>query len=70
MDFLGIGTGELLLIFVIILILWGPGRIVEVSRTLGKTIHAFRKATSDLANQVTKELEEQEKQSLPPKKDG
>ncbi len=70
MDFLGIGSGELLLIVILVLILWGPGKVVEVSRTLGKTVHAFRKATSDLANQVTKELEEQEKRAPPPKKDG
>ena len=73
MDFLGIGGGELLLILIIVLILWGPDRLVEISRSLGKTVHAFRKASSDLTNQVARELEDQEKQgkqSLPPKERG
>ncbi|MDP2917412.1 MAG: twin-arginine translocase TatA/TatE family subunit [Dehalococcoidia bacterium] len=69
MDFLGMGSGEILLILVIVLILWGPGKLVEISRTLGKTVHAFRKATSDLAGQVTRELDEQQKQVTPPKDD-
>ena len=62
MDFLGIGGGEVLLILVIALIIWGPGRIAEIGRTLGKMTHTLRKATSDLTAQVTKEIEGQEKE--------
>ncbi len=61
MDFFGIGPGELLLIIVIALIVFGPGKIVQISRELGKTVHAFRKASSELAAQVTKELESENK---------
>jgi sec-independent protein translocase protein TatA len=62
MDFLGIGGGEILVILVVALLIWGPNRIVEISRTLGKTVHAFRKAASDISTQVSRELEEQKKQ--------
>ena len=65
MDFLGIGGWEVLLIFIIILIIWGPGRLVEISRTLGKMMRALRKVTSDLTAQVSKEIEEQEKEHPP-----
>ena len=61
MDFLGIGPGELLLIIIVIFIVMGPGKIVQVSRDLGKMVSAFRKASSDLTNQVTRELEDEEK---------
>ena len=61
MDFFGIGMGEILLILVIALIMWGPGRIVEIGRTLGKIVRTLRKASSDLTAQVTKELEKEEK---------
>ena len=61
MDFLDIGPGELLLILIVALIIFGPGKIVEVSRQLGKTVRAFRKASSELTAQVTKELESEEK---------
>ena len=65
MDFLGIGGWEVLLIFIIILIIWGPGRLVEIGRTLGKMMRALRKVTSDLTAQVSKEIEEQEKEHPP-----
>ena len=59
MGFLDIGWPELLLVLVVVLIVFGPGRVVEISRTLGKTVRAFRKATSSLTAQVTREIEEE-----------
>lgn len=66
MDFLDIGGGEILLILIIALIVLGPGKIVEIGRTLGKMMRAFKKATSDLTTQISKELKEGE--DVPPKK--
>ena len=68
MDFLGMGTGEILLILIIALIIWGPGRIVEIGRTLGKTVRTLKKASFDLTSQLTKELEEQDRDLPPPSK--
>ena len=65
MDFFGIGLGEILLILVIALIIWGPARIAEIGRTLGKMVHALKKATSDLTAQVTSETEGQEEERPP-----
>ena len=62
MDFFGIGMGEVLVILVVALIIWGPGRIVEVGRTLGKIVRVLKKASFDLTAQVTKELEKEEEQ--------
>jgi len=59
LGFLDIGWPELLLVLVVVLIVFGPGRVVEISRTLGKTVRAFRKATSSLTAQVTKEMNEE-----------
>ena len=59
MGFLDIGWPELLLVLVVVLVVFGPGRVVEISRTLGKTVRAFRKATSSLTAQVTKEMNEE-----------
>ena len=66
MEFFGMGMWEILLILVVALIIWGPGRIAEVGRTLGKMVRALKKATFDLTAQVTKEMEEEEK-GHPPK---
>ena len=64
MDFFGIGPGELLLIIIIALIIFGPGRIVEVSRQLGRTVRAFRKASSELTAQISRELENEDNSPL------
>lgn len=63
MDFFGIGLGEVLLILVVALIVWGPKRLPEIARTMGKTIRALRKATYDITSQVTRELDIQEKET-------
>ena len=62
MNFWGVGLGEILLILAIALIIWGPGRIAEIGRTLGKMVHNLKKATSDLTAQRTSETEEQKKE--------
>ncbi len=61
MDFLGIGPGELLLIVVLALVFWGPGRVVEIARTAGKMVHNIRKEAGELTSQITRELDEQKK---------
>ncbi|OGO17123.1 MAG: hypothetical protein A2Z02_00915 [Chloroflexi bacterium RBG_16_48_7] len=61
MEFLGIGAGEVILILILGLIVWGPGKVVEIGRTLGRTVRAVKKATSDLTVQVNRELEEEKK---------
>jgi Sec-independent protein translocase protein TatA len=50
---------------VVALIIWGPGRIIEISRSLGKMVHNLKKAASDLTEQISKETEEQEKKRPP-----
>ena len=65
MDFFGMGMGEILLILIIALIIWGPGKIPEIARTLGKTMRVLRKATSDISTVVTKELDMEEKEHRP-----
>ena len=65
MNFWGMGMGEILLVLVVALIIWGPGRIAEIGRTLGKMARALKKATFDLTTQITKETEEQEEKRPP-----
>ena len=50
-----IGMGELLVILLIILLLFGAKRLPEIGKALGKTLKEFRK--------VTKNLDDEEKDS-------
>ncbi len=59
MNFLDLGLPELVLILIIVLIAFGPRRVVEIGRTLGKTVRAFRKATSNLTAEITREIKEE-----------
>ena len=61
MNFLDMGIGEILLILVVALIIWGPGKVPEIARMLGRIVATLRKTSFDLTTQIRKELEEEEK---------
>lgn len=44
----GIGFTELLVILVVALLVFGPQRLPELARSLGKSLAEFRRASSDL----------------------
>lgn len=48
MGFLGIGAMEALVILVIALIIFGPGRLPEIMGEAGRTLRDFRRATREL----------------------
>jgi sec-independent protein translocase protein TatA len=51
-----LGGGEILLILVVILIFFGPKKIPELAKGLGKGIREFRNATRDIRETVEKEV--------------
>ena len=61
-----LGVPELLLIFGVILIVFGPRRIPEIGRTLGKALGEFRKATDDLKNTIDREVRLEELKKATP----
>jgi TatA/E family protein of Tat protein translocase len=61
-----LGVPELLLIFVVILIVFGPRRIPEIGRTLGKAMGEFRKATDDLKSTIEREVRLEELKKIAP----
>jgi sec-independent protein translocase protein TatA len=61
MDFFGMGFGEILLILFIVLILFGPDKIVGIAKTLGKFANSIKKASSEITTQINREIQEEEK---------
>ena len=56
----GIGIPELLIILVIILVIFGVGKLPEIGSALGKGIRNFKKAVNEnneIANKETKKEE-------------
>lgn len=63
--FENIGFGELLLIVFVIMIFFGPKKIPDFAKSLGKGIAEFRKAMRDVQTELTKP-EKQDKPADPP----
>ncbi|HEX6201678.1 MAG TPA: twin-arginine translocase TatA/TatE family subunit [Thermoanaerobaculia bacterium] len=60
-----LGTMEILFILVLALLVFGPRRLPEVGRTIGKALGEFRRATTDLKRSVNAELALEEERPLP-----
>ena len=56
MNLFNIGPMELILILILALIIFGPGKLPEVAKGLGKAIREFRQASQELTEEITKEL--------------
>ena len=48
-----LGFSELLLIGAILLLFFGPSRLPELGKSLGKGIQEFKRASREIANAVT-----------------
>jgi sec-independent protein translocase protein TatA len=55
----------LALILVIVLIIFGPGRLPELGGAVGKAMREFRKATTELTNEVTSAVQAKPEASAP-----
>lgn len=51
--FENLGMGELLIIMLVVLILFGGKKIPEIARNLGKGISEFKKGVNDLKKEIT-----------------
>lgn len=63
-----LGFPELIFIFLLALLIFGPKKLPELGRTLGKAMAEFRKATTDLKRTINAELIEQELREADPRK--
>ncbi len=63
-----LGLPEIIFIMVIALLIFGPKRLPEIGRTLGKGMAEFRKATNDLKNTISTELSIEEEQPARPRR--
>src|SRR3954463_3517332 len=51
-----IGMPELIIIFVIALIIFGPRKLPELGRSLGKSINEFKRASNELRSTIEEEI--------------
>ncbi len=55
-----IGAPELIVIFIVALLIFGPRKLPELSRALGRGIREFRRATTELKSTLDREIAEAE----------
>lgn len=62
----GIGMPELMLIFVLALLVFGPKELPRIARTLGKAMAELRRASDELRDGIQREIELAERAETPP----
>ena len=68
---MSIGPMEILGILILALVVFGPKRLPEMGRTLGKAIREFKTVGSELQNEITKvtdEIEDDPDKTIKPPK--
>lgn len=62
----GIGMPELIIILVIILIIFGAGKLPEIGAGMGKAIKNFKKATNETESKPSEKIEQKPKSDSNP----
>ena len=62
-----IGMPELIIIFVIALIIFGPRKLPELGRSLGKSLSEFKRASNELRQTLDEEIRVEQQPPVPPK---
>lgn len=57
MNFFGIGLPEMVLILVVALLVFGPKKLPEIGRSMGKAIRSFQDASKEFENEFKREAD-------------
>jgi sec-independent protein translocase protein TatA len=59
-----IGIPEMIIIAVVALIFFGPRKLPELGRSLGKSLAEFKRASNDLKNSLDDEIRQEERRTV------
>lgn len=61
MNIFGIGLPEMAIIMIVALLIFGPKKLPEIGRSLGKALRGFQQASKEFENEFKREAEQLEK---------
>ena len=64
MNIFGVGLPEITVILIIALVIFGPKKLPELGKQLGKTLKSLKKASNEFQSEIDKVISEPEKKSL------
>ena len=65
MNIFGVGLPEVTVILILALLIFGPKKLPELGKQLGKTLKSLKKASNEFQNEIDKVMNEEDKQESP-----
>jgi sec-independent protein translocase protein TatA len=62
--FFNISTGEIFLILLIVFIIFGPGKIPEIAKKLGRALYEVKRASSEIKREINSEINKIERDKI------
>ena len=56
MDFMNLGFPEMIFLFLFALILFGPKKLPEIGRQIGRALNEFKRASNEFKSQIESEI--------------
>ena len=58
----GLGPTEIIVILILALLIFGPTKLPELGKSLGRGIKEFKKASTEVKNEINEALKDEEKE--------
>lgn len=63
MGFGKLGMGELILIFMIALVIFGPAKLPELGKSMGEAIRQFKNSSKEITDDINSSFEDNKKEA-------
>ena len=65
MNIFGVGLPEVTIILILALLIFGPKKLPELGKQLGKTLKSLKKASNEFQNEIDQVMNEEDKEKSP-----
>ena len=65
MNIFGVGLPEVTVILILALLIFGPKKLPELGKQLGKTLQSLKKASNEFQNEIDQVMNEEDKDESP-----